>query len=150
VSSGQRGNLTSADLDATVEVDDTDNWLAGKPLTKGPWAIRMEIYRDTTGPPYEYTLRTWVRQCAQFDCSDITSTLFADTTGDYDHTPPAPSLPFEQVIELSQAEHDDFDRFLFGFTTAAAASDDQTIEIRDFYLDFRLPGDTALGLDSDW
>jgi hypothetical protein len=151
--SGQRGNLTSADLDATVEVDDTDNWLAGKPLTKGPWAIRMEIYRALSvngNGKYEYTLRTWVRQCAQFDCSDITSTLFADTAGDYDHTPPAPNLPFEQVIELSQAEHDDFNRFLFGFTTAAAASDDQTFEIRDFYLDFRLTGDTPLGLDTDW
>ena len=152
--SGQRGNLTSADLDATVEVDDTDKWLAGKPLTKGPWAVRTEIVRSLSvngNSKYDYTLRTWVRQCANFDCSDIIGTLFENTAGDYDHTPLTPNnLPFEQTIELTQGEHDDFTRFLFGFTTAAGDTDDQTVDIRDFKLDFRLTGDTPLGADPDW
>lgn len=151
-SSGQRGNLTSADLDATVEVDDVDNWLEGKPSIKGPWAIRMEIHHSQSlngNSKYEYLLRTWVRQCADFDCSDITSTLFAETERDYGHPAPA-ALPFEQMIELSQTEHDDFNSFLFGFTTAAGDLDDQTIEIRDFQLDFRLPGDDPILLDTAW
>jgi hypothetical protein len=152
--SGQRGNQTSADLDATVEVDDTDRWLAGKPMTKGPWAVRMEIVRSLSvngNGKYEYRLRTWVRQCTQFDCSDIIGTLFENTTGDYNHTPLTPNqLPFEQTIELTQSEHDDFTRFLFGFTTAAGGSDDQTVDIRDVKLDVRLTGDTPLGADTDW
>ena len=152
---GQRGHLTSDNLDSTVSVDDPDNWLDGSPMTKGPWAIRTEIERATSvnaNGNYEYTLLTWVRQCAQSNCSDITGTPFQDTTGKYTFLPgpPFPDLPFEQVVELTPAENDDFERFLFGFTTAAGATDTQTIEIRDFQLTFIQSGDPLINADPTW
>jgi outer membrane protein assembly factor BamB len=148
-SSGQRGHLTSDNLDSTVSVDDPDNWLDGSPMTKGPWAVRTEIKRATSvngNGNYEYTLLTWIRQCAQSDCSDIKDTPFQDTTGEYTFLPGPP----EQVIELTPAEHDDFDRFLFGFTTAASATDTQTVEIRDFQLTFSQSGDPTIIADPTW
>jgi hypothetical protein len=153
-SGGQKGYLTSADLDSTVNVADPDNWLDGE-LTKGPWAVRTEIERATSvnaNGNYEYTLRTWVRQCAQGDCSDIKDTPFQDTTGKYDFLPgpPLPDLPFEQIIELTPAEHNAFERFLFGFTTAASASDTQVVEIRDFQLTFIQSGDPTIIADPTW
>ena len=151
----QRGFLTSANLDSTVDVSDPDNWLDGKPMTKGPWAVRTEIKRATSvnaNGKYEYTLLTWLRQCAQSDCSDIKGTPFQDTTGEYTFLPgpPFPDLPFEQVIELTPAEHDDFERFLFGFTTAASATDTQAAEIRDFQLTFIQSGDPTIIADPTW
>ncbi len=150
----QRGHLTSENLDTTVSVADPDNWLDGE-LTKGPWAVRTEIVRATSvnaNGNYEYTLRSWLRQCAQSDCSDIKSTPFQDTTRKYDFLPgpPFPDLPFEQVIELTPAEHDDFERFLFGFTTAASATDTQLVEIRDFQLTFIQSGDPTIIADPAW
>ncbi|MEJ2286505.1 MAG: PQQ-binding-like beta-propeller repeat protein [Desulfobacterales bacterium] len=151
---GQRGYLTSANLDANVVVDDTNNWLDGAPLTKGPWAIRLEVDRSlvqNAGGNYEYTLRTWIRQCADSGCGDIDGTPFQDTTGVYKYAPGhAPDLPFEQVIELTPAEHADFERFLFGFTTAAGASDTQLVEIRDFQLTFSRSVDPDINDDPTW
>jgi outer membrane protein assembly factor BamB len=153
--SGQQGYLTSADLDSNVVVDDPDNWLDGSTTSNGPWAVRTEIKRATSvngNGSYEYTLLTWIRQCAQSDCSDIKDTPFQDTTGEYTFLPgpPFPNLPFEQVIELTPAEHDDFERFLFGFTTAASATDTQTVEIRDFQLTFSQSGDPTIIADPTW
>jgi hypothetical protein len=97
-----------------------------------------------------------MRQCAQGDCSDILGTKFQRTTGKYTFTPTAsapdypPDLPFEQVIELSGAEHKDFNNFLVGFTTAAGADDDQQVDIRDFQLDFIQVGDEIIDADDDW
>ena len=161
-SSGQRGYLTSDNLDSNVEVDDPteNNWLDGA-INKGPWAVRTEIKRATSvngNGNYEYTLLTWIRQCAQSDCSDIKNTPFQDTTGEYTYSAPhAPDLPFEQVIEIPSAptppgvpNHDDFERFLFGFTTAASATDTQTVEIRDFQLTFIQSGDPTIIADPTW
>ncbi len=151
---GQRGYLTAANLDSNVVVDDTDNWLDGSPLTKGPWAVRTEVKRAISPNPkgnYEYTLLTWIRQCVESDCSDIKGTPFQDTTGEYTYSPGhAPDLPFEQIIELTPADHGKFERFLFGFTTAAGASDTQLVEIRDFQLTFSRSGDPTLSADPTW
>ena len=151
----QQGYLTSANLDSTVVVDSNNNWLDGAPLTKGPWAVRTEIERASSvnaNGNYEYTLRTWIRQCAQSDCNDVKNTPFQDTAGKYDFLPgpPFPDLPFEQVIELTPAEHNDFERFLFGFTTAAGATDTQVVEIRDFQLTFIQPSDPNIIADPTW
>jgi outer membrane protein assembly factor BamB len=151
----QQGYLTSDNLDANVVVDDANDWLNGAPpLTKGPWAVRTEIKRATSVNPdgnYEYTLLTWIRQCDQGDCGDIINTPFQDTTGEYAYSPGhAPDLPLEQVIELTPADHVRFERFLFGFTTAAGASDTQTVEIRDFELTFIQSGDPTIIDDPTW
>lgn len=147
---GQRGYLTSDDLGSTQAVDDPVNWLDGSSTLRGPWAVRIEVIRDE--PLDQYTLRTWIRQCAQSDCSDITGTAFQDTTKKLDFTPAwEPNLPFEQVIQLSSSEDDDFERFLFGFTTAAGSTDTQLVEIRDFELTFSRPGiDEIILSDDDW
>ena len=151
---GHRGYLTSANLDTNVDVADPDDWLDGAPLTKGPWAVRTEVKRATSvnaNGKFEYTLLTWIRQCDRGDCGDIINTPFQDTTGEYAYSPfHAPDLPLEQVIELTPADHIRFERFLFGFTTAAGATDTQTVEIRDFELTFIQSGDPTIIADPTW
>ena len=150
----QQGFLTSANLDSEVVVDSVNNWLNGSSTQRGPWAARTEVTRAVSANAngnYEYTLLTWIRQCAQSDCSDIKGTAFQDTTLEYNYSPAGvPDLPFEQVIELTPAEHDKFERFLFGFTTAAGASDTQIVEIRDFQLTFARSVDPTINNDPDW
>ena len=105
-----------------VDVNDADDWLAGDGLK--PWAIRIEVMRSldqNASGNYEYTLHTWVRQCAQIDCSDVFDTFFQDVRIEYRAKPPH----LEQSIELVQADHDLFDRFLFGFTGATGESTSQ-------------------------
>ena len=53
-----------------VSVDNADDWLKSS-TSKGPWAVRMEVYRSASANAsapvgyYSYLLRTWVRQCEQ-------------------------------------------------------------------------------------
>ncbi len=152
---GSLAHLTSANLDTNVVVDDNNDWLDGSPLTRGPWAVRTEITRDgsiNANGNHEYTLRTWIRQCVNSDCSDLKGTPFQDTTAEYQILNPAiaPDLPFTQVIELPPAAHDDFDRFVFGFTTAAGSADTQVAEIRDFQLTFIQTADPVTTSDPPW
>jgi hypothetical protein len=105
-----------------VDVTDIDDWLAGDAVK--PWAIRIEVLRSldqNAGGNYDYLLRTWVRQCNQIDCSDVLGTFFQDLTIEYRAKTPH----LEQTIELVQADHDLFDRFLFGFTGATGESTSQ-------------------------
>jgi outer membrane protein assembly factor BamB len=151
---GQGRYLTSEDLDSDVSVQDINNWLNGA-LARGPWAIRVEIERAQSinaNLKYEYTLRTWIRQCAFTDCVDIKGTPYQDTTVVYDATPASVTeLPFTQVIELTQEEHDKFERMLFGFTTAASSTDTQLTTIADFQLTFARPGlDPVITDDPAW
>ena len=90
--------------DEIVFLGDLDDWLAGD-LLKGPWAVRMEVNRSLTkngNLNYEYTLRTWIRQCATViassECDDpsIIGTFFQDTRLEYDAKPPH----LTQTIEL--------------------------------------------------
>jgi outer membrane protein assembly factor BamB len=136
--------LTSAELGAIVS--DPNNWFAD-----GPWAVRVEVERSQTpnvSGNFEYTLKTWLKKCADANCLQEAATglnvvggFFQNTRFEYDWTT-AGIIPMTQVIELSNTPdsfHDRFDRFLFGFTSASAAS--QTIEIRKFQLSFIRPND---------
>jgi outer membrane protein assembly factor BamB len=145
-----------------VELDDADgnDWLAGKDLAKGPWAVRMEIKRSLTANAngrYEYTLRTWIRQCdtmiASSECTDpdIIGTFFQDTRLEYEAKPPH----LEQTIELEQTDQDLFDRFLFGFTgasgdTSIAGKTPQNAVIEKLQLSFIRPGDPVVTTDPNW
>jgi outer membrane protein assembly factor BamB len=109
-----------------VEVDNEDDWLKGDTL-KGPWAIRIEVMRSlelNVNGNYDYTLRTWIRQCdtepSSPDCTDtdIIGTFFQDTRIQYDAKVPH----IAQTVELSPADHTEFERFLFGFTGATEIS----------------------------
>jgi len=143
--------VTADDLDATFfDPLELKNW-----LTDGPWAVRVEVMRSTIpngSGNYEYTLRTWLRQCNDENCSTDNSlnalkgTFFEDTRIQYDAREPH----LVQTIELSQSEHDEFDRFLFGFTTASGPGEDQSAVIGDFQLSFIRPNDPVIASDPNW
>jgi outer membrane protein assembly factor BamB len=131
--------LTSAELGASVS--DVNDWFA-----EGPWAVRVEVERErfdaNADGKFTYTLKTWLKKCTDADCTNVVgTTFFQNTRFAYDWATAGIS-PMTQVIDLSNnpdSFHDRFDRFLFGFTSASAAS--QTIEIRRFQLSFIRPND---------
>ena len=108
----------------------SDDW-----LQEGPWGVRMELTYD--GPvdgEEQYTLKTWVEKCTEAGCSKFLSSLFRDTLVNYKVSVRPPKL--DQTIKLSAAEHAKFERFLFGFTSAAATGDTQKAIIKFFELSF--------------
>jgi hypothetical protein len=129
-----------------VIVDDEIDWLNGNKIgaePKGPWAVRLEVMRSLTqnaDSKYEYTLDAWIRQCDSAACANIFGTFYEDTRIEYAATP-----HLAQTIELSDAEHTDFNRFLFGFTGATGAGTYQTALIGDFKLSFIRPNDPIAG-----
>jgi outer membrane protein assembly factor BamB len=136
-----------------VVVDNSDDWLKGA-SSKGPWAVRMEVYRstdpNTTAPVgyFRYDLRTWVRQCEQADCNDVLGSFYDDTRITYYPTLRPPHM--EQTIYLSSSEQTNFERFLFGFTSQTAAGDNQTSTIRNFKLSFVRSTDATIECDPNW
>jgi hypothetical protein len=135
--------LTADELGITP----SNNW-----LNDGPWAVRLEVERSliqNAGGNYDYNLQLWMRQCAQADCNDILGTFYQDTRIKYDYSA-LPDLPLTQIIELSQSDHDRFNRFLFGFTTATAPGDTQSALIKQFNLSFIRPNDPVITNDPAW
>jgi hypothetical protein len=135
-----------------VSVDNTDDWLKGA-SSKGPWAVRMEITRSLTlsGGTYSYELKTWLRQCNQVDCSDVLGTFYEDTRIDYaPNTPTARPAQLQQTINLLPGDHQDFERFIFGFTSQTGSGNLQTATIRKFQLSFIRPGDPSVTNDPNW
>ena len=133
--------------DTKLDIAPSNNW-----LNDGPWAVRLEVERSlvqNAGGNFDYNLRLWMRQCAQADCNDILGTLFQDTRVKYDYSALA-DLPLAQNIVLSQSDHDMFNRFLFGFTTATAAGDTQSALIQHFNLSFIRPNDPVIAIDPSW
>lgn len=143
-------SLTSSDLDSDVTVDDANNWLNGDSL-KSRWAVRLEVDRSlvvNAENKFEYDLRLWIRQCQNVDCSDIVGTFFEKTRLKYDFSP-VTTLPMTQQIELIPADHDDFVRFLFGFT-GAAGSEALDATISQFQLSLIRPNDPIITNDPAW
>jgi hypothetical protein len=125
----------------------SNNW-----LNDGPWAVRLEVERNLAqniDGNFDYNLRLWMRQCAQADCNDILGTFFQDTRIEYDYSA-LPDLPLAQEIELSPSDHNRFNRFLFGFTTATAPGDTQSALIKQFNLSFIRPNDPVITNDPAW
>jgi hypothetical protein len=123
----------------TVTVDNDIDWLEGA-TTKGPWAVRLEVMRslepkDPNADPkkYEYTLHAWIWQCSPDPnaCDNLFGTFYEDTRIQYSVTP-----HLVQTIELTEAEHLDFAKFIFGFTGATGQSHSQSALITDFKLSF--------------
>jgi outer membrane protein assembly factor BamB len=130
----------------------SDDW-----LTKGPWAVRIEIKRDQFPDAdnyYSYELKTWLRQCNTSGCSgenDPIGTFYEDTRIIYSpDTPTARPAQLVQTIKLSAAQNQDFDRFIFGFTSQTGDMDIQTATIRKFQLSFIRPGDPTVTNDPNW
>lgn len=125
-----------------VTVSDALDWLSGDG-TKGPWAVRLEVLRGQTQNAnlnFEYDLRFWIRQCESDACNNILGTFFQDTRIEFAQTP-----DLAQTIELTPAEHADFNRFLFGFTGATETTTTQNAVIADFLLSFIRPNDPIAG-----
>jgi outer membrane protein assembly factor BamB len=153
--------LTSEDLDSSVVVDNTTNWLNGA-NSRGSWAVRLEVDRCPSGilnalgecepnadGKFDYELRLWMRQCFDQDdtpCSKILGTFYQDTRIEYDYTA-VEDLPMRQQISLSGAEQDAFESFFFGFTGAAGA-EVLNATISQFQLSFIRPGDPVVTDDS--
>jgi len=128
-----------------VTVDNTTDWLNGS--SSKPWAVRVEVIRGTepnAGGKYEYTLKTWIRQCNDLNCDNIDGTYFADTSIEYGAQPPH----LLQTVELSADDHGKFDTFLFGLTEATGGAV-QTATISNLQLSFIRPGDAVIGIGSD-
>ena len=143
--------LTHNELGPDVSVDDTNDWLNGD-LLKGPWAVRLEVDRSivpNAGGDFDYALSLWIRQCQELDCSDITGTFFQDTRINYEYSAVA-DLPMTQQFNLTADDHDNFDRFLFGFTGATGSGQTQIAIISKFQLSFVRAGDPAVTDDPDW
>ena len=126
--------VVSASDFAGLTFSDPDNW-----LQEGPWAVRLEVTRDLVAGEGIYVLKAWVEKCTDSGCSKYLSALFRDTLIQYDVAGIPPKLV--QTINLTAAEHDKFERVLFGFTTAVAASDTQASIVRFFELSFIRPTD---------
>jgi len=125
------------------DIADSDNW-----LNSGPWAVRVEVERSETANSrgrYEYTLKSWIRQCQQAGCTDITATFFADTRIEYGSKDPH----LTQIAELCSTEHNKFDTFLYGFTQATGGAT-QTAIITNVGLGFIRDGDFVITDDPNW
>jgi len=138
--------LVSAADFPTISFSDPDNWL---PDGDGLWAVRMEIDRETFSEGGEskgrYTIKAWVEKCSDSGCSKVLNSLYRDTLVTYNVSGIPPKL--EQVIELSEADHDKLYRILFGFTTAVASNDTQESIIKFFELSFIRPTDPEVTSD---
>jgi hypothetical protein len=136
----------------SVSLTSTDNWFRGD--NSKPWAVRMEVNRSLSpnaGGKYVYLLRAWIRQCNNATlCDNALDSFFEDTRVTY--TAKTPHI--EQAIELDNIspdfKQDSFTRFLFGFTGAVAAGDNQSALISEFKLSFIRFNDPVISSDPKW
>jgi hypothetical protein len=109
-----------ADASAYYSPDDgSRNWLA-----QGVHSFRMEVSRATApndAGNYDYTLNSWV------DCSNCD-----DALSDYTATQPT----LHSTISLNAANHEKFNRFLFGWTMGASDAT-QEATVCNFKLAFK-------------
>jgi hypothetical protein len=114
----------------------------------------MEVYRSASpnvSAPigyYSYLLRTWVRQCQQASCSDVTGSYYDDTHLTYSPALRPPQM--EQTINLSSTENTQFQRFFFGLTSQTASGDTQSALIRNMKLSFVRSNDPTVTCDPNW
>jgi outer membrane protein assembly factor BamB len=120
-------------------ISNTNKW-----FKDGPWAIRVEVDREPLGGDRaNYTLRTWVQQCTDANCTNVRGTFFEDTRIRYNLPAKPPNLV--QSFELDSTNNLKFNTFLFGFTSAKRDnSDDQLITIDNFQLSFIRSGDPEI------
>jgi hypothetical protein len=115
----------------------TPSWLLSNTPTN-IYAFRVEVTRSITptGGNYEYTVKSWVKQCAV----DVACTTYDDassfTNTKVDYTADAPTLTRTTPIALESNLHQKFNTFFFGWTTATSAAT-QNILINRFRINFR-------------
>lgn len=112
------------------------NWL----LSNSPsnvYAFRVEVTRSLTpsGGNYNYTIKSWVKQCAT---DDITCPTYNDQS-DYantktDYTADVPNLT--RTIAINSTLHEKFSTFFYGWTAATGGAT-QKITIKNFKMYFK-------------
>ena len=116
------------------------NWLLSNAPTN-IYVFRVEVTRNNTqnaGGNYEYTLKAWIKQCADADCTNYSdASIFANTKQNYEDPPNPPDPPtLTRLISIVPALHQKFDTFFFGWTTATGSAT-QEILINRFRMNFR-------------
>jgi len=115
------------------------DWLLNNTPTN-IYAVRIEVTRGNTpnaGGNYEYTMKSWIKQCADLVCTNYgDASSFANTKIEYDDTLDPPTLKRTDPVVLTPALHKKFDTFFFGWTTAMG-SKTQEILINRFRMNFR-------------
>ena len=116
-----------------------ENWLLSNAPTN-IYAVRIEVTRGNTpnaGGNYEYTMKSWIKQCADTACTNYgDASSFANTKIEYDDTLDPPTLKRTDPVVLTPALHQKFETFFFGWTTAMG-SETQEILINRFRMNFR-------------
>ena len=116
------------------------NWLTN--ISSGNiYAFRIEVTRSPTpnaSGNYEYTLKSWIKQCADADCTNYSdASIFANTKQNYEDPPNPPDPPtLTRSIPITPALHQKFETFYFGWTTATGSST-QEILLSRFRMNFR-------------
>jgi hypothetical protein len=113
------------------------NWLTNFPTNV--YAFRVEVTRDLTenapgSGMYNYTIKSWIKWCgSDTSCSTIPQG-YENTKTSYGVSPiDTPIL--NRTIELSGAYHNNFDKFLFGWTVATGGAT-LDVTIRNFKMNF--------------
>ncbi len=134
-----------------VVVDNTDDWLKGAPpKAPGQYAWRsieanphpegrIHIIQNLAAPMQPARLQ----RCSRDLLRGHPDQLFAR----HPHARPA---QLEQTINLLPSDHQDFERFLFGFTSQTASGETQSATIREFQLSFIRLGDPNVTNDPNW
>jgi hypothetical protein len=115
------------------------DWLLNNTPTN-IYAVRIEVTRSTTqnGGNYDYTIKSWVKQCpindltcpAYDDQSD-----FANTKINYNAVAPADIATLNRLFSLTTALHQKFESFYFGWTAATGGAT-QNVTMSRFRISF--------------
>jgi hypothetical protein len=113
------------------------NWL--KVSSVPAYAYRAEITRSLTpsGGPYDYTIKSWIKNCNDATCSEFNGTNFDNMKAAYGVAPQPSDAPIlNRTIQLSQSNHDSFEKFLLGWTAATGGSTAEKVTIKNFKMYF--------------
>ena len=108
------------------------NW-----LTNNFYAFRIEVTRskDPVGGEYEYTMKSWIKPCADLTCSNYDeASSFANTKVAY--TADTATLS-RTSINLTEALHNKFSTFFYGWTMATGGATEE-VKINRFRINFQI------------
>ncbi len=137
----------------------TGYWQSNFSWLNNTFAFRTEVERSLTpsGGRYEYTIRSWLKRCTTTDCeeywnrdwyeangstdtdnlyfSDTSKFLCQDAPFDMCEDGKENTVILKKTVFLTQQEHDDFDKMIFGFTAATGGAT-QNATFSQFILQF--------------
>lgn len=105
-------------------------------LTSGYYAFRIEVIRkEEPAGNYKYTMKSWIKSCTDLTCATYDDTNnFANTKVKYDDTADPANLT--RTFNLTEALHNKFETFFFGWTMAAGGATEE-VKIARFRMNFQ-------------